>query len=1265
MGPDVRPLCVRRLVAALAGATLVAGAALTATPASATPAVADESGVDIAFDFGGPATPVADGWVGVHPGTAYSADAGYGFTNPPAANGFRDRGGDDAMARDFTIGNAQAFAVDVPDGTYEVTTWAGDLIAGNGTNFDVEGTAFTGPRTTAGQVHEELFPAVEVTDGQLNVRVTGGDGRINGIRVQTPLPAPAAVAASVTVDPIATQLTWQPVAAATGYAVFRAAPGGDLELLGETAASTFTDTAVELGETYRYAVASTQGERRSRIGEPVDVAVVDPSVAAPAAPAGLTVGAVTRDTAELSWSADDTVAHWRVLRSTRADLPFTEIATVTEPAFTDTGLLTTRPYLYRVVAVNAGGHSPESETVATPIATTLVREVEYLDRAPVAVDVAEGVYLGWRLLGLDDRGLAFTVYRDGERITDEPITGATNLVDPDGTAESRYLVTAQLGDREVSVTEEFGVWSEQFLDIPVDRPAAGTTPDGKPYTYAPGDASVGDLDGDGEYEIVFAWNPSNYTDNSISGYTGNVYLDAIELDGTQLWRIDLGVNIRAGSHYTQFQVFDLDGDGRSEVAFKTADGTIDGAGTVIGDAGADHRNERGYILEGPEFLTVFDGRTGAALDTTEYVPPRGNVNDWGDNYANRADRFLAGVAYLDGEHPSLIASRGYYTRAVIAAWDFRDGRLQQRWVFDSDEWGEQYEEQGNHQLATVDVDRDGLDEIVFGAMTIDDDGSPLYNSNLFHGDAMHVGDHDPARPGQEIFGVFENPANNGGTVAAMRDAETGEVLWSTKGTVDTGRGTSGDIDPRYAGNESWSIGGTATWDSPVGALKSATGELIDEDIPSASMVTWWDGDLLREIADHDYDYDAKTGVPQILKWDHEQGREVEILRDDELLAVNGTKGTPMIQADLLGDWREEVLWPHADFESLRLYTTTDVTEHRIPTLMHDPQYRQGVAWQNTAYNQPPHPSYFLGEGMGEVPAASIAYVAAPGGPGGPETDVSAPVISGLPNGTVVADAPLQLAVGADDPESGIRSLEVTFDGEPVAPDAAVDLTGLAGEVAVSARATNHAGLVAEATSTVLVVPESDAASAPSRGTLSTTSGWAQGLHDGTFDVVMNLWWGTPGSVFRLYEDGTLVATEVLDASGTSQHVTVPVTGRGNGTYVYTGELINARGATATTATTVTVTDAAPGTPVVSHDDWDRDGSFTATADLWWGTNATSYRFELDGVVVGSGELVARTPWAQRASVSLTGVGPGEHELVAVFVNAHGETASKPVRVRVR
>ncbi|MBP1233065.1 hypothetical protein JOE40_002709 [Arthrobacter sp. PvP102] len=609
--------------------------------------------------------------------------------------------------------------------------------------------------------------------------------------------------------------------------------------------------------------------------------------------------------------------------------------------------------------------------------SALKRQVENLDRAPVAVLTDQGVTLSWRMLGLDRDSIGFHVIRDGVQLTVDPIRNATMYVDPEGTASSTYVIKAVgNGDGQNQLTGEFTPMAQNYLAIKLDKPADGVTKDGKPYTYSANDASVADLDGDGKYEIIQTWAPSNAKDNSQSGYTGNVYVDAYKMDGTKLWRIDLGHNIRAGAHYTQLLAYDFDGDGKAELSMKTADGTTDGAGTVIGNPSADYRNTAGYVLSGPEFLTVFNGASGTVMDTVNYDPPRGSVAAWGDGYGNRVDRFLGAVAYLDGEHPSMMFSRGYYTRTVLVTYDLVNGKLVQRWKFDSDVAGAEYKGQGNHNLSVADVDQDGKDEFVFGSMTIDDNGQPLYNTKLGHGDAIHTGDLDPSRPGLETFAVHESMSQSGNRGATFRDAATGEVLWSIPAIKDTGRGAAGDIDPRYAGAEGWAVGGSAAWNSPVGQLMSAKGELIAENIPAANFLAWWDGDLLREIVDHDYDAATSVGVPTISKWNWETETSDRLLTATGARTNNTTKGNPSLQADLLGDWREELAFPSNDSTELRIYTTTSPTGVRLRTLMHDPMYRTGVARENVAYNQPPHPSFFIGAGMKTPAMPSVTYVGA-------------------------------------------------------------------------------------------------------------------------------------------------------------------------------------------------------------------------------------------------------------------------------------------------
>ncbi len=585
------------------------------------------------------------------------------------------------------------------------------------------------------------------------------------------------------------------------------------------------------------------------------------------------------------------------------------------------------------------------------------RQMESLGRGVVAIHQGGGkIYVGWRLLGTDPNDVAFNVYRttgggQAVKLNDQPIFQSTNYVDTgvDLSKSNGYFVRPLEDGKEREASAPF--------TLPADAPAQPyiaiplQTPDG----YAPNDASVGDLDGDGEYEIVLH-QAGRGRDNASSGTTDPPVLEAYDPDSGFLWRISLGRNIREGAHYTQFMVYDLDGDGRAEVACKTADGTVDGKGKVIGDADADYRNPRGYILDGPEFLTIFDGQTGGELVTTDYVPPRGRVADWGDDYGNRVDRFLACIAYLDGERPSLIMCRGYYTRAVLAAWNFRDGKLAHVWTFDSDDGtpgNREYRGQGNHNLSVGDVDGDGKDEIVYGACAIDHDGKGLYTTRLGHGDAMHLSDIDPDRPGLEVWSIHENPPHPYG--ASLLDAATGKVIWGLK-LQDPGRGLAMDIDPRHPGYECWA--------SSSDGLYNCKGEKISDSKPRAcNMGIWWDGDVLREILD---------GVT-IDKWDHVAGTQTRLFSggDYDCVRNNGSKSNPCLCADILGDWREELVARTKDGKELRIFTTTIPADRRLCSLMHDPIYRLSVAWQNVAYNQPTQPGFYFGEGMATPPRSSV------------------------------------------------------------------------------------------------------------------------------------------------------------------------------------------------------------------------------------------------------------------------------------------------------
>ena len=739
------------------------------------------------------------------------------------------------------------------------------------------------------------------------------------------------------------------------------------------------------------------------------------------------------------------------------------------------------PHYLRVAAVRTGEETECSDTLRTPVKKVFWEQLERLNRGLVAVKTGNGIFLSWRLFleevsGYSDTGMTgtdFAVYRNGERIG--TVMESTNYLDARGTEKDRYAVAPIKDGREGEPCGEVKVWEKEYLDIPLHKPEGGVTPAGEAYEYHANDMSIGDVDGDGEYEYIVKWDPSNSHDVSIKGYTGKCYLDCMKLDGTLLWRLDMGVNIRAGAHYTQFMVYDFNGDGKAEMAVKTAPGTkmirygVDGTAkeeryiTLLPEdiaAGVGHednyvcsaedyrrhmaevfmhwqdcpqvksgqwpetleecfkmegiapprscsyplkeqdaldladyfihvyapaRSEKneldkfeGFIYEGPEYLTMFAG-DGRELQTVRF--PVGREDDgllWGD-YAlpriepcNRVDRFLSGVAYLDGERPYLIMARGYYTRTTVTAYDFFDNCFREKFRVDSGHVpmanpfrAEGIHEvegpdpvygalagQGNHSLAAADVDGDGCMEIIYGAAVIDHDGSLLYSSydyrpdgvraKLGHGDAMHVAKIDPDRPGYQIFNVFE-----GGEAVpygfALRDAQTGEVLFGEYAAEDLGRCMIGKIDPGTRGFQVW-----------VNEVFDCRGRKLEVPVPGTNQSIRWAGDMSTQIIDRaQYIGTVQTGVIN----DNTHGT---MLVPEDTMTNNGTKGNPCLVADIFGDFREELLLRKKDDSAIRIYTNTELTGHKLFTLMHDSMYRCGVAWQNNCYNQPCYTKFYYG-----------------------------------------------------------------------------------------------------------------------------------------------------------------------------------------------------------------------------------------------------------------------------------------------------------------
>ncbi len=827
-----------------------------------------------------------------------------------------------------------------------------------------------------------------------------------------------------------------------------------------------------------------------------------------ATPANLTVTKSENRKIALKWDAVENATAYAVYRSQYAEdykafegYDLIAITADTTYSDTDSNVTTNIQWYYKVQAITAGAdyftadsyiNNVRGELLQEPAATgafsnsalssvavsevnsTITRQPSenLTDRAVIGVDLAgdkgaeknttavdaqgneyeKGVYLSWRAFDADPEDVTFDVYRNGELVADD--IKVTNLIDEAGKYGDTYKVVGSSDEKLGLKALDVAVWQNYYLELNLNKPADMLLPMKKDCTYYANDLSVADLDNDGQLELIVAWKPSNQQDNTGGVVTGYTYLDGYDVDFntgavTQMWRIDLGPNIRSGAHYVQYLVWDMDGDGIAELGVKTADGSTtykceNGELVYTGHVGAcrsedilsnkvgkndnDYRTSNGMILAGPEYLTIFRGDTGEIIDTVDYTPGRGTITEWGDGGGNRSDRFLACVAYLDGKKPSMVFTRGYYAKTAMTAYQLVDGKLQIQWAYNSEDiinglleefeanynddvvakydaeiaaYAEkfkvdratmsaddikevvvrayktniqgEYMGQGNHNLSVADVDNDGKDEIIFGSMVVDNDGTQLYSTRLGHGDALHVGDFVEENEGLEVFQVHEDSGVQ--YIVDMRDAETGEFLYAKWVGKDNGRGLTADIDPRYIGSEMWSAA-----DGEIHSSKST----IEKDItltgnrPSINFSILWDGDLLSENQDHSFHAGNDGRYPlytTITNYNYEQGGNVEIFHSSSILTNNDTKGNLGLVADIIGDWREEIVSrAGADNSKVRIYMSTIPTHYVIPCLLEDNNYRLAVAWQNVGYNQPPHLSYSLTEGLrvSEVTATAEA-----------------------------------------------------------------------------------------------------------------------------------------------------------------------------------------------------------------------------------------------------------------------------------------------------
>ena len=627
------------------------------------------------------------------------------------------------------------------------------------------------------------------------------------------------------------------------------------------------------------------------------------------------------------------------------------------------------------------------------------RKTDALDRGLVAVTQSSGVFLSWRVQADEYYDVKYNIYRNGALVAQN--LAVSNYTDTGGNASSTYTVAAVKNGIVGSQCSSVTPWAKQYLEIPVSNVQArnGVTvwkqrdPSSAMANYTINDISLGDVDGDGKVDFIVK--RKNQTDQDNLFPTNNYQMFcqiecyASSINYGRLWWIDCGPNICYGPDEQWDAVaFDWNEDGACEVLYRGGANTVihhaDGSTETIGNtsenirSGITHTANMTFSNSGEEWLMYKNGKTGYTYDVISYPLPRGNASDWGDSYGHRSSKYFMGAPYLDGVNPYIFLGRGIYTK--IDACTYRVNKSTNKLYQVGNTWhsytNSGWYGQGNHNFSIADVDEDGSDEIIYGSMVLDFHTSDTSlhgcsSTSLGHGDASHTGDLDPFRPWLETFACNEdNPCNN------FRNAATCEIYARTIGNSDDGRCMAGNFTNEYPGGIGASTGSgivplSYIQSSPTSPTYiSSMSNNWNAQTPYPMALNWriyWDGDLLSETINGPGSSEGYLYVDKLGSRIYDTGHG-----NYETACINGTKKNPCATGDILGDWREEIVMRSADNRYIRVYTTVTPTSYRMPSLWYDHQYRQAMVWQTEGYNQPPHPSFFVGEleGLTQAPPPS-------------------------------------------------------------------------------------------------------------------------------------------------------------------------------------------------------------------------------------------------------------------------------------------------------